>query len=250
MTDSGDQRRLYGDLAWTWPIISPPEHYVDESETFAGLIRAHGRGEFKTLLNLGSGGGHNDWTLKHHFAVTGVDCSPEMQDLARRLNPEVEYIAGDMREVRLGRPFDAVTCFDSIDYMLSEADLAAAFATAYAHLRPGGVFVTYAEVTCESFVEGLVRADRQVGHDGTEIIFIEHDHDPDPTDSTMECGYITLIRQAGLFRVEADHHLTGIFPEARWPALLEAAGFEAQTLIITVWDEAEEPIPTFIGIKP
>jgi SAM-dependent methyltransferase len=227
---------------------------VDESETFAGLIRAHGRGAMKTLLNLGSGGGHNDWTLKHHFAVTGVDCSPEMQGLAGRLNPAVEYIAGDMREVRLEREFDAVVCCDSIDYMLSEADLAAAFATAYAHLRPGGVFLTYAEVTVESFVEGRVRAIRAVGDgggdDGSEIIFIEHDHDPDPTDSTMECGYITLIRQAGLFRVEADHHLTGIFPEARWPALLEEAGFETKALTITVWDETEEPIPTFIAIKP
>ena len=34
MTQSfdNDQRRLYRDLAWTWPIISAPETYVEETE--------------------------------------------------------------------------------------------------------------------------------------------------------------------------------------------------------------------------
>ncbi len=245
-----DRRRLYGDLAWTWPIISPPEDYVSESETFAGLIWAHGRGEIKTLLNLGSGGGHNDWTLKHHFAVTGIDRSPEMRGLARRLNPELEYIAGDMRDIRLGRQFDAVVCFDSIDYMLDEADLTAAFTTAFEHLRPGGVFLTYAEVTRERFIEGRVRATRHIGDGGAEIVFVEHDHDPDPTDSTIETDYVYLIRQRDRLRVEADRHLGGIFSEARWTEMLEEVGFEAQALEVTDWAETEEEIPTFIGIKP
>ena len=26
-----DERRLYHDLAWTWPIVSPPERYVREA---------------------------------------------------------------------------------------------------------------------------------------------------------------------------------------------------------------------------
>ena len=34
-----DQRRMYCDLAWTWPIISPPEDYVEESEQLAEVIR-------------------------------------------------------------------------------------------------------------------------------------------------------------------------------------------------------------------
>ncbi len=246
--DSG-QRRLYGDLAWTWPIISPPDHYSGESEAFAGLIHAHAAGAAETLLNLGSGGGHNDWTLKRHFAVTGVDLSPAMLALARRLNPEVEYLAGDMRDIRLGRAFDAVVCFDSIDYMLSENDLAAAFATAYAHLRPGGVFLTYAEYVRERFREDRVRAVRH-GSEGVEIVFVEHDHDPDPGDSTIECGFVTLIRDREGFRVEADHHRVGLFAEARWPALLAEAGFEVRAVPDTDLDENDEPFATFVGVRP
>lgn len=55
--------------------------------------------------------------------------------------------------MRLGASFDAVIVADAIDYMLTEPDLAAAFATAHAHLRPGGVFCTYAEHTREHFVQ-------------------------------------------------------------------------------------------------
>ena len=249
MSAGRDRRRLYGDLAWTWPIISPPAQYVGESEAVVRLIRAHAAGAVRTLLNLGSGGGHNDWTLKRHLTVTGVDISPAMLALARRLNPEAAYVEGDMRSVRLGRAFDAVVCFDSIDYMLSEDDLARAFATAHAHLRPGGVFVTYAEVTRERFCDGRARAARhRTG--GVEIVFVEYDTDVDPGDTTIESEYITLIRDGGALRVEADRHVTGIFAEARWPALLEAAGFSVRLAEPVALDADEDPVPTFVGVKP
>ena len=133
-----DVRRLYGDLAWTWPIISPPEDYVPESEFFANLMKEHLETEPRTLLHLGCGGGHNDHTLKQHFGVTGVDISPEMLGLARKLNPDVTYVEGDMRTVRLERTFDAVAILDSVNYMLAATDLRTAFDTAFAHLKPGG----------------------------------------------------------------------------------------------------------------
>jgi len=63
------------------------------------------------------------------------------------LNPEVAYCIGDMRSVRLEKVFDAVMIADSIDYMLTSEDLRAAFETALVHLKPGGVFCTYVEVT-------------------------------------------------------------------------------------------------------
>ena len=58
MTESSgkDQRRLYGDLAWTWPIVSAPATYVEESERFCEIIRQHSQIEAETLLNMGFGG--------------------------------------------------------------------------------------------------------------------------------------------------------------------------------------------------
>ena len=62
-----DERRLYGDLAWTWPIISPVEDYIEETELFSKLIKEHSTIEVNTLLHLGCGGGHNDYTFKKTF---------------------------------------------------------------------------------------------------------------------------------------------------------------------------------------
>ncbi|GAK57949.1 methyltransferase type 11 [Candidatus Vecturithrix granuli] len=86
-----DAQRLYHDLAWIWPIMSPPEEYVQETEWISRIIRQYAEIGVKTILHLGCGGGHIDLTLKKHFQVTGVDLSDEMLALARVLNPEVTY---------------------------------------------------------------------------------------------------------------------------------------------------------------
>jgi SAM-dependent methyltransferase len=103
-----DTRRLYSDLAWTWPIIRPVEDYVKETETFSRTLKQEAKIEVKNLLHLGCGGGHNDYTFKRYFALIGIDISEEMLTLARKLNPEVKYHKDDMRTIRLGEVFDAI----------------------------------------------------------------------------------------------------------------------------------------------
>ncbi|MEW5872305.1 MAG: class I SAM-dependent methyltransferase [Chloroflexota bacterium] len=239
-----DQKRLYADLAWLWPLISPPEDYVSEAGEFVQAIRQHARIEVKTLLDLGCGGGHNDHTLRQHFQVTGVDLSEEMLGLARRLNPDVAYQVGDMRSLRLGQVFDAVLIADSIDYMLTEADLRAAFATAYAHLRPGGVFVTYAEETREHFEQNGTYLHTHSQSD-LEVVMLENYYDPDPADSTYEMTFVYLIRQAGRLRIETDQHVGGIFSLPTWSRLLQEVGFEVKVL-----DFEEGGCPMFVGLRP
>ncbi len=239
-----DQRRLYGDLAWTWPIISPPDDYIQEAEDFRRVIQQHSRIEVRTLLDLGCGGGHNDYTLKKHFEVTGVDVSEAMLSLARTLNPEPTYLLGDMRTVRLGTTFDAVMIADSIDYMLTVEELQAAFVTAFVHLKPGGVFCTYAEQTLQSFQQNKTTCSTTV-HGDVEITFIENVYDPDPTDTTYESTFVYLVRRAGQLEIETDRHLAGIFGLETWLALLREVGFEVEQREL----EGED-IPIFACIKP
>ena len=240
-----DQRRLYGDLAWTWPIVSAPETYVEESERFRALIRQHSQIEAETLLNLGCGGGHNDYTLKKHFRLTGVDVSEDMLGLARRRNPEVAYLSGDMRSVRLGEKFDAVVIFDSVSYMLTEEDLRAAFETAFVHVKPGGVFLTYQEIIPQAFKQNRVK--HQVGADGdVEIVFIENSYDPDPSDSTIEATFVYLIRRGGTLQIETDRHLCGMFETQTWLALLRETGFDVRE----VPGKTPEDVTTFACVKP
>jgi SAM-dependent methyltransferase len=240
-----DERRMYGDLAWLWPLMGQPEEqdWIAESEQFVNAIHKHSRIEAKTLLNLGCGGGKNDFTLKKHFAVTGVDISENMLANAKRLNPEIEYIVGDMRTARLGKMFDAVMIADSIDYMLTKDDLRAAFFTAFAHLKSGGVFCTYAEVTRERFRQNESKCSTYARGE-IDIAFFQNSYDPDPTDTIYEYACVWLIHRAGKLEIETDHHLGGIFPLQTWVDLLREVGFEV-TLIETPFDA-----PMFVCVKP
>ncbi len=219
-----DQRRLYRDLAWTWPIISPPSHYRDEARQFRGFLRKAASGPVREVLHLGCGAGHVDSQLKRFVSITGVDLSPAMLRLARRLNPDVTYRRGDMRTADLGRTFDGALISDAISYMLTPEDLAHAFRTAYRHLRPGGAFVTYAEQLRDHFEQNFTRVNRGK-RGGDEIVFVENLYDPDRRDTTMEATFLYVIRRSGRLRVETDRHLLGLLPESAWRRALRDAGF-------------------------
>ena len=93
----------------------------------------------QSVLELGSGGGNNASHLKARFALTLSDLSPQMLELSRTLNPELEHVEGDMRTLRLGRRFDAVFAHDATSYLTSAEDVRALAKTAAAHLEPGGL---------------------------------------------------------------------------------------------------------------
>ena len=238
-----EQGRLYSDLSWLWPIISPPEDYIPEVAQFVRLIQQYSRRPVQTLLDLGCGGGHNDHWFKMYYQVTGVDLSESMLSLARQLNPEATYLAGDMRSVRLGQTFDAVVVADSITYMLSEDDLRLAFTTAYEHLAPGGVFVTYAEENRENFEQNSVHTSTQ-SLENIEVTLIENYYDPDPQDTTIEVTFIYLIRQAGELQIETDRHTLGLFSLDTWDRLLRETGFEVDRV-----NYEGEDIPLFVCVK-
>lgn len=248
----GDQRRLYSDLAWLWPIISPPQDYVEETEQLCRAIRDSSLIEVSRLLHLGCGGGHNDYTLKEHFDVTGVDLSDAMLELARRLNPQVAYARGDMRTVRLGACFDAVTLLDSVNYMVTVEDLRATFATAFAHLKPGGVFVTIAELTRESFQQNRTYSSTHARGD-IEVAFIENHYDHDPNDTSYEVTFVYLIRRRGELKIETDRHLCGVFALDVWESALKETGFEVSrqelTYLIPRGGDAQS-YHMFVCVKP
>lgn len=240
---------MYGDLAWTWPIISPFEDYVEESELLSKAILENSRVAVGTLLHLGCGGGHNDRTFKKRFTVTGVDVSDAMLGLARGLNPEVTYLRGDMRTVRLGKLFDAVAILDSIGYMTTAEDLRAAFQTAFEHLKPGGVFLTLAEETPERFQQNRTRC--SIHSEGeVEICFIENCRDMDPSDSTFEATFVWVIRRGGRLEIEVEHQMGGIFPLGIWVKLLGDTGFEVRQSKFEDLDLTGGGCPMFVCIKP
>ena len=224
--DRGQQPRLYADLAWVWPFVSPPDDYPEEVETFRARFRRHGVPDGSSVLHLGCGGGSIDWHLKRHYRVTGIDVSPGMLGHARGLNPEVEYLEGDIRDVRLGRTFGAILLHDAVAYMTTPADLRAAYATAAAHLSPGGVLVTPPEELRSRFRQHRVQGETHIRGERT-VTTVQVDYDPDPTDTWFETTFVFLIRQAGRpLLMEHDTHVVGLYGLDEVMTALRDVGFE------------------------
>ena len=221
---------LYDRLAYLWPVISPPEDYADEAVHWRNAIRRYLGPGRHSLLELGVGGGHNLSHLTAEFDAVAVDISPNMLELSRCLNPTVEHHLGDMRSFRLpGRAFDAVLIHDAICYMLTEDDLRAAFATARAHLRPGGLLLVAPDLVRDTFKPGM-KLTWSTDRDGVEITTEEIVRDADPSDTVVESHFTYTISERGSRRVERDIHVTGIFPIATWTALMEEAGFKTERM--------------------
>lgn len=242
----------YNELAWTDELLIDPADCEQAVETIVRLLRATARSAPRTLLHLGSGAGGYDRVLKRHFAVTGVDISPGTLALARATNPEVEYLEGDMRTLRLGREFDAVIIPDSIDYMATRADLDAALATAALHLRPGGAVLVVAK-PAETFRDNNFA---YVGErDGVHVTVLENNRVDPSRPGRYEAVLLYLVRRHGELTIHTDVHQPGLFPRRAWDEAFAAAGFEVDAVPLDgAYDrylvgEGDYPQTIFVGTR-
>jgi SAM-dependent methyltransferase len=256
MEEMRNQRRLYNDLSHLWHLVSPLEDYLEETENIVEIIRQKSRRDCKTLLHLGCGRGHNDYVFKRHFGVTGVDISPTMLKWAAKLNPEVTYLPGDMRDIELNQAFDNVVSVDSVDYMTTYEDLKSLFSNAYQHLKPGGVFLFLLDNTKENFSQNETILYTNSSED--EILtVVENKYDTDVTDTEYEMTFVYLYRREGKLEVLTDRHICGLFTESRVSRLLSSAGFEVEVInyeppqsAFGSWEKSEHiTYPLFLGLK-
>lgn len=224
-TASSQTLRLYRDLADWYPLLTPVGDYAEEAAFYRHLFETHCRRSPRTLLDLGSGGGHNASYLKATLVCTLVDLVPAMLSLSRRLNPDCEHVQGDMRSIRLGRVFDCVLLHDAVSYMASRTDLARAIATAFEHTAPGGVAMFQPDFVSETFAPGTETG----GSDGNgrALRYLEWRWVPDSKTDMYVTDMAYLMRdEKGAIEVIHDRHLMGLFPRAVWLELISTAGFE------------------------
>jgi SAM-dependent methyltransferase len=227
VSEAPGEYRLYSELAGWWPLISPPGEYAADAAALRRVFGAAGV-PVRTVLDLGSGGGHVAMYLKASAAVTLVDISPGMIAASRELNPECEHVQGDMLTVRLGRHFDAVLVHDAADYVTTPDELAMLAVTAFAHCRPGGVAVFAPDHIADTFRPGRGGGG---GSDsaGRQATFRERTADPDPSDEWIESEYEFTLRSAdGTVRVIRETHRLGAFRQSTWRRVLTEAGFEPE----------------------
>ncbi len=150
-----------------------------------------------------------------------------MIEVSKKLNPECEHFAGDMRYLNLNKTFDAVFIHDAIMYMTNERDLSAVFANAHRHLNDNGMLL----IVPDFFKETFKPSTNHGGHDGERgsMRYLEWTYDSDETDNIIETQYLYILRDNnGLIRTESDSCIEGIFPMSTWETLLKNCGFTVQ----------------------
>jgi SAM-dependent methyltransferase len=220
-----DIPRLYGDLASWWPLLSPPDEYVEEAEVYHQVF-LEAAAEVKRVLELGSGGGNNASHLKAHYSMTLVDRSEPMLAVSRALNPECAHVHGDMRTVRLGEVFDAVFLHDALSYLTDIESVISVARTAREHCAPGGTALFVPDYLTETFEPETEHGGYDDGPRG--LRYLEWVWDSDPSDTTIEADMVYLLKEGDQVSVVHDRHPQGLFPTSIWLGALSTAGFEAE----------------------
>lgn len=133
-----------------YDLLYRDKDYPAEAAFVDRLIQGQAKGA-RAILELGCGTGlHAAMLAEIGYRVTGVDQSEEMlkraeerkSSMPQAQSERLSFRRGDARTVRTGSRFDCVaSLFHVVSYQSTNADLHALFATARAHLDPGGVFV-------------------------------------------------------------------------------------------------------------
>lgn len=141
---------VFGHYARYYDLLYKGKDYAGEARFVHDLVKRY-RPDVATILELGCGTGiHAQHLAGNGLSVYGVDRSAEMLATAnvrkntmnKGIRDALEFSQGDVRDVRIGRMFDAViSLFHVMSYQTTNADLKAAFFTAKHHLKPGGVFL-------------------------------------------------------------------------------------------------------------
>lgn len=240
--------KAYNRLAWTEHILASPESYEEEAMTYIKVLERYISISTPTMLHLGCGAGGHDFHFKQHFSVTGVDLSEGMLEIAKKTNPEINYIKGDMRNVKLNEKFDAVIIPDSIMYMITLEDLSAALKNATAHMKPDGILLVVAHTKEEFRNNNFV----YTGEDESiHITVLENNHIV--SDSTYESTMVYLIRQDGELSIEHEVHTLGLFSYDQWMAIFRKLQLKVDEINLNhlydkyLLEEGEYKLKVFIG---
>lgn len=167
--------------------------------------------------------------------VVGVDASSDMLALAetkavaQRSPGHARFVQGDMRDFAGFLPpaaFELVTCtYDSLNYLVTEGELAACFAQVARALAPGGLFV--ADMNTRYFLEHDWDAASVIESRG--FVQIQQSHfDPATACSAMVLTGFIGDDERGYTRFD-ETHIERAYPPETVAALLVHAGLHVET---------------------
>lgn len=200
---------IFEQYARYYDMLYQDKDYNAECDFLEKIFDAYASKPVRLILDLGCGtGGHAIPLARRGHSVTGVDSSAQMLSVARSKSAQagqaIEWVAGDVRQSALGQTFDVVIAmFAVMSYQTSNADLAAAIATARRHLEPGGLFVFDAWFGTSVLSERP--ADRfRITENGDERVYRFAHPELDVVAQTVVVKYKVLRLRAGQLLEEVD----------------------------------------------
>lgn len=184
----------------------------------------------RSVLDLCCGTGEAAaWFAARGCRTVGADIAPAMLRIAQKKAPQVTWVQQDMRHLDLGTGFDLVTSlYDSVNYLLTEDDLAAMAAGVYQALAPGGLFIfdyntvhRYANRFANVTVTAVDEPD----------LFGVYQTDWEPQSRICTARVVFFHREAAdrWGRVEEEHRFRG-WHHHEWEGALQRAGFSSVRL--------------------
>ena len=240
--------RMYHELADWFHLLTEPEDYKEPAVFYSRVLEKTSLIPVKNVLEMGSGGGNNASHMKARFNMTLTDISEDMLAISHNLNPECEHIQGNMRNLRLGRWFDAVFIHDAISYLATETQLKETFHTAFIHCNPGGSVLFCPDYITETFIKSTETSGHDDGERGLRYLdwtwaekngmgFVSH--------------FVIIIQDGEKVVYYTDEHHGGVFPRQTWLELMNKAGFrnvKAVPYPPKLRERAKAPV--FTGVKP
>ncbi len=180
------------------------------------------------VVDLACGTGNVSFALHRlGYEVPGVDRSAAMLEVAREKAAAtcVEFVQQDLRQLGGLGPFDAATClYDSINYLLTPADIDAALRGAQGIVRPGGLFVF--DICTE---RNSLRYFRDMRHSERGPGFSYERHSSYDPDRRLQRNHFR-IRRAGSDVAFEETHVQRIYPLAAVAARVAASAWELLAL--------------------
>lgn len=180
------------------------------------------------VLDLACGTGRMTRALAERgYDMIGVDGSAEMLGEAYAQKTEgdgILYLCQDMREFELyGTVGATVCCLDSINYLLSEADVAKTFRTVHNYLDPDGLFLF--DVNTPHKFETVYGNEAYILEDEGSFLGWQNEYD---RESGVCDFYLTLFEEDedGRYTRSEEHQREKCYGEETLRTLLENSGFE------------------------
>lgn len=146
-------KKYYFNHPWLWQAIRE-KTYKKEVVFLEKIFRKHSG--IKTILDVGCGTGVHlkELSMAGHLGV-GLDLNPRLIAYAKKKNPQLEFVVGDMKKIPLRRKFDAILCLCTVfSYNQTNEEVTQTLGSFFDRLRPGGLLVLD-NINILSFIDNL-----------------------------------------------------------------------------------------------